>query len=77
VSQNTVHTPVKVSGSALSQQNFLVEAAFVMPLIFSVRQALLNNFVLEQAAFTGATTGLLQSLHEVPEFLRPLYSLTQ
>jgi len=54
---------------ALSQQNFLLAAAFLMPLTFSVWQALLNNFVVERAAFTGAEIGMLQSLREVPGFL--------
>jgi hypothetical protein len=57
------------SASALSQQNFLLAAAFVMPLTFSVWQALLNNFVVERAAFSGAEIGMLQSLREVPGFL--------
>ena len=54
---------------ALSQQNFLLAAAFIMPLTFSVWQALLNNFVVERAAFSGAEIGMLQSLREVPGFL--------
>jgi predicted MFS family arabinose efflux permease len=57
------------SGFALSQQNFLLVAAFIMPLTFSVWQALLNNFAVERAAFTGAEIGMLQSLREVPGFL--------
>ncbi|MEH6587140.1 MAG: MFS transporter [Halioglobus sp.] len=40
-----------------------------MPLTFAVWQALLNNFVVERAAFTGAEIGMLQSLREVPGFL--------
>lgn len=59
----------KAFGVPLSQQNFLLAAAFVMPLTFSVWQALLNNFVVERAAFTGAEIGMLQSLREVPGFL--------
>lgn len=47
----------------------LLAMAFVMPLTFSVWNALLNNFVVEKAAFTGAEIGLLQSLREVPGFL--------
>jgi hypothetical protein len=43
--------------------------AFVMPLVFSVWNALLNNFVVEKAQFTGAEIGMLQSLREVPGFL--------
>jgi hypothetical protein len=40
-----------------------------VPLSFATWQALLNNFAIEQAAFTGAEIGLLQSLREVPGFL--------
>jgi hypothetical protein len=58
-----------IAGVALSQQNFLLGTAFIMPLTFSVWQALLNNFVVERAAFTGAEIGMLQSLREVPGFL--------
>jgi len=34
-----------------------------------VWQALLNNFVIEAAAFSGAEIGILQSLREIPGFL--------
>jgi hypothetical protein len=47
----------------------LLAMAFVMPLTFSVWNALLNNFVVEQAAFSGREIGILQSLREVPGFL--------
>ena len=40
-----------------------------MPLGFAAWQALLNNFAIEQAAFTGREIGILQSLREVPGFL--------
>lgn len=43
--------------------------AFIMPLIFSVWMVLLNNFVVEKAAFTGKEIGILQSLREIPGFL--------
>jgi len=46
----------------------LILAASV-PLSFSTWQALLNNFVVEQAQFTGEQIGILQSLREVPGFL--------
>ncbi len=46
---------------------FLFAAA--MPLSFSVWQALLNNFAIEQASFTGIEMGILQSLREIPGFL--------
>lgn len=57
--------------NALRQQpQFLLLAmAFVMPVVFSVWVALLNNFVVEKAQFTGAEIGLLQSFREVPGFL--------
>ena len=64
---NRLHA--RSSQSALSQQNFLLACAFIMPLTFSVWQALLNNFAVERAAFTGAEIGILQSLREVPGFL--------
>jgi len=38
-------------------------------LAYSVWNALLNNFAIEQAAFTGREIGILQSLREVPGFL--------
>ena len=47
----------------------LLAMAFVMPLTFSVWNALLNNFVIDKAQFTGAEIGVLQSLREVPGFL--------
>ena len=50
-------------------QFFLLTMAFVMPLVFSVWNALLNNFVVEKASFDGAQIGMLQSLREVPGFL--------
>jgi len=40
-----------------------------MPLTFSTWQVLLNNFAIEQAAYTGADIGLLQSVREIPGFL--------
>ncbi len=36
---------------------------------FAVWQVLLNNFVVERAAFTGTEIGILQSLREIPGFL--------
>ncbi len=47
----------------------LLSIGFIMPLVFSVWMVLLNNFVIEQAAFTGKEIGLLHSLREVPGFL--------
>lgn len=50
-------------------RTLLLLMAFVMPLVFSIWNALLNNFVVEKAQFTGAEIGILQSLREVPGFL--------
>jgi hypothetical protein len=46
---------------------FLMAAAGTI--CFAVWQALLNNFSIERAAFTGVEMGILQSLREVPGFL--------
>jgi len=40
-----------------------------MPVAFSTWSALLNNFVIEKASFTGVEIGILQSLREIPGFL--------
>ncbi len=48
---------------------FLVVASIAIPLGFAAWQALLNNFVIERAGFTGVEIGILQSLREVPGFL--------
>ena len=40
-----------------------------MTLTFSAWVALLNNFTVEEANFTGAEIGMLQSLREIPGFL--------
>ena len=40
-----------------------------MPIAFNTWAAMLNNFVVEKAAFTGVEIGILQSLREVPGFL--------
>ena len=43
--------------------------SIAMPIAFNAWSALLNNFVVERAAFTGIEIGILQSLREVPGFL--------
>ncbi len=47
----------------------LLLMAGAVPLSFATWQALLNNFAIERAAFSGAEIGILQSLREVPGFL--------
>lgn len=46
---------------------FLMSAA--MPVAFSTWSALLNNFVIEEAGFTGVEIGWLHSVREIPGFL--------
>ncbi len=46
---------------------FLMAAA--MPLAFSTWSALLNNFVIEHAGFTGVEIGWLHTVREIPGFL--------
>ncbi|GAA0301803.1 MFS transporter [Psychrosphaera haliotis] len=53
----------------LSPKIFLLAMAFILPFVFSVWATLLNNFVIEKAAFTGAEIGQLQSIREIPGFL--------
>ena len=43
--------------------------SIAMPIAFNTWHALLNNFVVERAAFTGVEIGILQSLREVPGFI--------
>ncbi|OUS38535.1 hypothetical protein A9R01_03300 ['Osedax' symbiont bacterium Rs2_46_30_T18] len=46
---------------------YLMAAA--VPIAFGVWQALLNNFTIEAANFTGVEIGILQSLREIPGFM--------
>ncbi|MCP4284176.1 MAG: MFS transporter [Gammaproteobacteria bacterium] len=57
------------SSSWRNPETLLLLMAGAMAASFSVWMALLNNFVVEQAAFTGAEIGILQSLREIPGFL--------
>ena len=47
----------------------LMLMAAAVPVSFAAWQALLNNFAIEMAAFTGREMGILQSLREIPGFL--------
>jgi len=60
---------MKLSEKLQKPENLLLAMAFIMPLVFSVWLALLNNFVVEKAGFTGIEIGILQSLREIPGFL--------
>ena len=57
------------SGDWRHPELLLLLMAGAVPLSFATWQALLNNFAIERAAFTGAEIGILQSLREVPGFL--------
>ncbi len=43
--------------------------AGAVPLSYATWSALLNNFAIERAAFTGAEMGILQSIREIPGFI--------
>ncbi len=58
-----------LSGDWRRPEVLLLLMAAAVPLSFATWQALLNNFAIERAAFTGAEMGILQSLREVPGFL--------
>ena len=47
----------------------LVLMSAAMPLAFNTWSALLNNFVIEQAGFTGVEIGWLHTVREIPGFL--------
>jgi len=47
----------------------MILMAVAMPLSFYTWMALINNFAVERAAFTGVEIGILQSLREIPGFL--------
>lgn len=47
---------------------FLVLTAFAMPVAFATWSALLNNFVIEAAGFTGVEIGWLHTVREIPGF---------
>ena len=52
-----------------SKKTFLYVLAVGSPIAFAAWQALLNNFVVEVANFSGREIGILQSLREIPGFL--------
>jgi hypothetical protein len=50
-------------------KNLLILMTVAMTFAFATWAALLNNFVVERAFFTGKEIGLLQSIREIPGFL--------
>lgn len=59
----------KLKSMSHSPEIMLLAMAFIMPLTFSVWNALLNNFVVEAAHFSGREVGILHSLREIPGFM--------
>ena len=47
----------------------LILMSIATPIAFNGWSALLNNFVVERASFTGVEIGILQSIREIPGFL--------
>ena len=47
----------------------LMLMAFAMPIAFNTWSALLNNFVIEAAGFTGVEIGWLHTVREIPGLL--------
>ena len=61
--------PVNLKNIRNHPEILLLLMAGAVPLSFATWQALLNNFAIERAAFTGIEIGVLQSLREIPGFL--------
>ena len=65
----TASTTSSATRSWQTPKNLLILMSVAMTLGFATWMALLNNFVIEKAAFTGAEIGMLQSIREIPGFL--------
>ena len=52
-----------------SPVGFLILISIAMPIAMSSWVALLNNFVIEKASFTGVEIGWLHTVREIPGFL--------
>ena len=50
-------------------KNLLIIMTIAMTFAFATWMALLNNFVIERASFTGKEIGILQSIREIPGFM--------
>ncbi len=69
LSSEKVRQSEKPLKSWQTPKHLLMLVSIVVPMAFASWQALLNNFVIEKANFTGAEIGLLQSVREIPGFL--------
>ena len=61
--------PITLNAAWRTPAMLLVLMSIAMPIAFNAWSALLNNFAVERAAFTGVEIGILQSLREVPGFM--------
>ena len=64
--QGTISVPPK---PWQTPKNLLILMTVAMTFAFATWTALLNNFVVERAYFTGKEIGVLQSIREIPGFL--------
>ncbi|MEO9273625.1 MFS transporter [Marinomonas sp. 5E14-1] len=69
IQNQTTTSDIPTTPSWRTPKNLLILIAIALPMAFASWQALLNNFAIEKAAFTGAEIGLLQSVREIPGFL--------
>ena len=53
----------------LNERTLLMVMSMILPLTFSTWNVLLNNFAVEQVAYSGADMGMLHSIREIPGFL--------
>lgn len=60
---------MKLPQSLRQPEVLLLLMAVAVPLSFAAWRTLLNNFAIEEVAFTGKEMGILQSLREIPGFL--------
>ncbi len=56
-------------GNWRTPEVFMILMAVAMPISHSTWMALINNFSIERAGFTGVEIGILQSLREIPGFM--------
>ena len=52
-----------------TKENFILLSTLLVTISFAAWLALLNNFVIDKANFTGVEIGILQSFREIPGFL--------
>ena len=62
-------SPKTLRENLRSPLGFLILVSFAMPIAMSGWLALLNNFVVEKANFTGSEIGWLHTVREIPGFL--------